>query len=254
MTVVVAFHCSDGVVIAADSMITPSVGGLNVGHHHGVKLAVLAGPQLFAFAGDQGQAARFRVMADGLHGIIPQVEHPLDYAIAISRGIVTQLQSTGIALQMINTNTMLAFEKGGVHHCCVFEGPLQPRFLDADHFYVALGSGKLSADPFLRFLADVFCANNAQPSIREGLFLATWAVQHVIDTNPGGVAGPIRVATFEPNGAGGFEARSLSDNEIAEHQQAIESAANALRNWRDQLQSGKAAKDAPPQPEAPAQV
>jgi hypothetical protein len=34
MTVVVAFHCSDGVVIAADSMITPSMGGLGVGHHH----------------------------------------------------------------------------------------------------------------------------------------------------------------------------------------------------------------------------
>jgi hypothetical protein len=251
MTVVVAFHCNDGVVIAADSMITPSVGGLSVGHHHGMKLATLAGPQLFAFAGDQGQAARFRTMADGSHGLIPQVGHPLDYAIAISQSIVGQLQSTGIAVQMINTNTILAFEKGGRHHCCVFEGPLQPRFLDPDHFYVALGSGKLSADPFLRFLADIFCANNVQPSVREGIFLATWAVQHVIDTNPGGVAGPIRVATFQPTAAGTFEARNLPDDEIAEHQQAIESAAHALRTWRDQLQSGKAAEDAPQQPEAP---
>ncbi|HMM73939.1 MAG TPA: hypothetical protein PKC22_17230, partial [Rhodocyclaceae bacterium] len=73
MTVVVAFNCTDGVVIAADSMITPNMGGINVGHHHGMKLAVLAGPQLFAFAGDQGQAARFRVMADGSHALIPQV-------------------------------------------------------------------------------------------------------------------------------------------------------------------------------------
>ena len=64
MTVVVVFNCVDGVVIAADSMITPSIGGINVGHHHGRKIEVLAGPQLFAFAGDQGQGARFRVMAE----------------------------------------------------------------------------------------------------------------------------------------------------------------------------------------------
>ena len=38
MTVVIAFHCSDGVVIAADSMLTPNMGGINVGHHHGKKL------------------------------------------------------------------------------------------------------------------------------------------------------------------------------------------------------------------------
>jgi 20S proteasome alpha/beta subunit len=249
MTVVVAFNCTDGVVIAADSMITPSVGGLSVGHHHGMKVSVLAGPQLFAFAGDQGQATRFRVMAEGSHGLISQVQHPLDYSIAISQSITQQLQSTGIAMQMINANTILAFDKAGVHHCCVFEGPLQPRFLDADHFYVALGSGKLSADPFLRFLVDVFCEGNKQPSTQQGVFLATWAVQHVIDTNPGGVAAPIRVATFEYGADGAASARNLLDDEISEHQQAIESAASALRSWRDQLQSGKAAKDAPDQPE-----
>ena len=251
MTVVVAFNCTDGVVIAADSMITPNMGGINVGHHHGMKLAVLAGPQLFAFAGDQGQAARFRVMADGSHALIPQVGHPLDYSIAISQSIIQQLQNTGISIQMVNANTILAFAKDGTHHCCVFEGPLQPRFLDANHFYVALGSGKLSADPFLRFLVDTFCAGNTQPSVREGMFLATWVVQHVIETNPGGVAGPIRVATFEATVNGAFDARNLPDDEIAEHQQAVESAAEALRVWRDQLQSGEAAEDAPGQPEAP---
>lgn len=60
MTVAVAFLCADGVVVAADSMITPSIGGLNVGHHSGVKVYVLSGPQVFAFAGDQGQAAGSR--------------------------------------------------------------------------------------------------------------------------------------------------------------------------------------------------
>lgn len=253
MTVVVAFNCTDGVVIAADSMITPSIGGINVGHHHGQKISALAGPQLFAFAGDQGQADRFKVMANVSHGLIAQGSHPLDYAISLSSSIIEQFFTTGIGIERINTNAILAFATDNTHHCCVFEGPLQPRFLDVNHFYVALGSGKLSADPFLRFLVDTFCAGNKQPSAREGIFLATWAVQHVIDTNPGGVAGPIRVATFETGGASIFNARSLPDDEISEHQQAIESAADALRTWRDQLQSGDAAENAPNQPEAPQQ-
>ena len=74
--------------------------------------------------------------------------------------------------------------------------------------------------------------------MREAVFLATWTVQHVIDTNPGGVAGPIRVATFSADGNGQFQAIELPDSEIAEHQQAIESAATALRKWRDEIQSG----------------
>jgi len=249
MTVVVVFHCSDGVVVAADSMITPSMGGLSVGHHHGKKIEILAGPQLFAFAGDQGQSARFRIMADGSHGNIANANHPMDHALALSVGIVQQFQATGIG-GAIGVNTILAFGHGGQHHCCMFEGALQPRLLDANHYYAALGSGKLSADPFLRFLVDVFCPNG-RPSMREAMFLATWAVQHVIDTNPGGVAGPIRVATFDTDPTGNFQAKELPDSEIAEHQQAIESAADALRSWRDQLQSGAAADNAPALPAVP---
>lgn len=90
----------------------------------------------------------------------------------------------------------------------MFEGQLQPRLLDKHQYYAALGSGKLSADPFLRFLVDIFC-QNGQPTVFEAIFLATWAVQHVIDTNPGWVAGPIRVGTFVRDGAGNFQAVHL---------------------------------------------
>jgi hypothetical protein len=88
------------------------------------------------------------------------------------------------------------------------------------------------------------------------VFLATWTVQHVIDTNPGGVAGPIRIAVLERDGNGGFAARDLPDTEIEEHRQAMDSAAQALRSWRDGIQSGAAAEGVeeppamPPAPEA----
>lgn len=250
MTVVVAFHCSDGVVVAVDSMLTPSIGNIQVGHHHGRKVDVIHGPQLFAFAGDQGQGARFRIMADGSHGLTAQVAHPIDYPIALTSSLVQQFTNTGIN-NSIGVNTVLAYLHGGAHHCCVFEGALQPRLLDADHFYVALGSGKLSADPFLRFLVDIFC-KGGQPKVREAIFLAIWTIQHTIDTNSGGVAGPIRVATFERNEAGAIMAHELSDNEKAEHQQAIESATDSLRNWRSQMQGPD--PEVPAVPEAPPAV
>jgi len=134
----------------------------------------------------------------------------------------------------------------------VFEGRLQPRLLDEHHYYAAHGSGKLSADPFLRFITDVFCPSG-RPTVREGVFLAAWTVQHVIDVNPGGVAGPVRMATLERDAAGTLVARSLPTDEIDEHLQAIESAATALRKWRDEIQSGHAADDAPEPPLPPPQ-
>lgn len=248
MTVVVAFLCSDGAVVAADSMLTPSMGGISVGHHHGRKIEVLAGPQLFAFAGDLGHAARFKYMADASHTAVANFSHPIDYPLAVTKAMVQQFAETGIPPAAIGANTILSFTHGNTHHCCVFEGALQPRLLDQNHYYTALGSGKLSADPFLRFLVDVFCTKG-MPKVSEAIFLAVWTIQHVIDTNPGGVAGPIRLATFEVDASGQYIARELPDDEIGEHQQARESASDALRNWRDELLSGRAANGVPASPE-----
>lgn len=251
MTVVVAFLCTDGIVVAADSMITPSIGGINVGHHHGRKVGVLRGPQVWAFAGDQGQAARFQAMADGAHAHPQSCQHVLEYPIALSASVFQQFTSTGIG-QAIAVNTILGYLQGSSHHCCVFEGAMQPRLLDAHHYYVALGSGKLSADPFLRFLVDVYC-DAGQPSVRLAKFLSYWAIQHVIDTNSGGVDGPIRIATLERDSSSAYVAHELTENELAEYDDAMKSAIDALRAWRDVLQGANAslAPQAPPLPNAP---
>lgn len=251
MTVVAAFLCSDGAVVSSDSMITPTMGGLNVGHHHGIKVYVLPCTQVFAFAGDQGQAARFKLLAESNHGFLLTAAHPLDYPLALAQALSEQFQNTGIG-NSIGVNTILMFLHQNSCHCCAFEGAMQPRLLDRDHYYVALGIGKLSADPFLRFLVDTFC-QSGQPTVREAVFLATWAVQHVIDVNPGGVAGPIRVAVIEKDGAGGYTASELSSTEIDDTQQAIESAFDALRDWRKNIggQSTAAAQGVPQPPPAP---
>lgn len=243
MTVAIAFYCSDGVVIGADSMLTPSMGNIAVGHHKGQKVHVLTGPQLFAFAGDQGQAARFQIMADGSHGMIGGVGHSIDYPLALTQSLIQQFHNTGIG-NAINLNCFLGFNRIGRPDLCVFEGMLQPRLMDAMHFYAALGSGKLSADPFLRFLVDIFCVNGP-PTVSEAVLLTTWAIQHVIDTNPGGVAGPIKIGVMESNQGAIGTVQLLSDNEIDDHRQAVKSATDALRLWRDGFANG-AANIAPP--------
>ena len=83
------------------------------------------------------------------------------------------------------------------------------------------------------------------------MFLAAWAVQHVIDVNPGGVAGPIRVGVFEKGANGEFIARDLPDAEIAEHLFAIDSARGALRDWRKNIGGQSSQSTTPPPPDAP---
>lgn len=234
MTVAIGFHCHDGIVVGADSMLTPSIGGINVGHHKGQKVHILTGDQIFAFAGDHGQASRFQIMADASADQIAPAGHPILYAINISSSMIAQLRSTGIEPNQIGFNTLLGFEHQGAQQLCVFEGPIQPRLLDQRHYYTALGSGKLSADPFLRFLADIFCYHG-QPSVAEAVFLTAWTIQHVCETNPGGVAGPTRIAVMERQPGGGYQSRLVSDNEVDDQGQLITSARQALRDWRDSL-------------------
>ena len=246
MTVVVSFLCSNGAVVAADSMLTSSFGNIPLARHTGKKLAILSGRQVFAYAGDQGQGDRLRFMAESMHGQIAERPHPIGYGILISSLLIKQFQATGIA-GAIDVNAVLAYAHKDTPICCMFEGSIQPRLLDEDHFYCAFGSGKLGADPFLRFLVDVFC-QDGWPKVREAVFLATWAIEHVIRTNPGGVAGPIRVGVLERDKDCKWSAYEVDNREIAEHQMAIESATGSLRSWRAGIVTGEAAS-AEPAPE-----
>jgi hypothetical protein len=172
-----------------------------------LKWMYLSGNQIFAFSGDQGQAARFKIVAS--HENINTNPFAINYPLSLSNAMVQSFGLTGIAADKIGVNTVVAYPYNNAHQCCVFEGAIQPRLLDANHYYVALGSGKTSADPFLRFLDDIFC-QRVQPKVKDALFLSVWTIQHVIDTTFGLVDGPIRVVVMERNGTGALEARLLS--------------------------------------------
>ena len=116
MTVVVAFLCPDGVVVAADSMLTPMIGTgagpIGVGHHTGRKVYRLPGEQIFGWAGDLGLAARFKTMVElnpaaaGAPPVAPAAgmplgprvpfQTPLDYGLLLSGGINSQFAGTKV--------------------------------------------------------------------------------------------------------------------------------------------------------------
>lgn len=259
MTVAIAFLCPDGAVIAADSMLTPVIGtgagSIGVGHHTGRKVYVLPGEQIFGLAGDVALCARIRTLVEanpaaaGMQAPPPappgqrvQFPLPLDYGLLISEAINTQFEATKVP-NRDSAQCFVAFPHGGRAHCCTFMSAVQPYMLDEDNYYAALGSGKLSADPFLRFLVDTFCPRR-RPNVREAVLLATWVVRHTIDTASGGVAEPIRVAVLE-TADDGLKARELPEEEIQEHKQVIANAQDSLRGWLNDMQSGAAAEAEP---------
>lgn len=127
MTIVVAFYCIDGVVVASDSMLTPVMGQIATGHHSGRKVHLLSNNQIFAFAGDQGQADRFRVLADAQNPSVISQAHPINYPLAVTQGIIQQFQLTGIG-DAVGVNTILAFNCQHGHQCCAFMGKLQGNY------------------------------------------------------------------------------------------------------------------------------
>ena len=113
----------------------------------------------------------------------------------------------------------------------MFQAELQPRFLDSDHYWSVFGSGKQYADPFLAFLTDVFCEKK-QPNVSTGKFLATWAVDHAIQTNTGGVNGPIQMSILQKELDGSYSIIDQSEQDIEDQIQAIDAAKCALVDWR----------------------
>jgi hypothetical protein len=102
-------------------------------------------------------------------------------------------------------------------------------------WFASMGSGQPITDPFLGMMRRVFFGGGQQPSVIEGLFLTTWALQHTIELNPGGINGPPQVATLTLNAKGEPEARILGDDELEEHKNSVEAAEKHLSQYRDIL-------------------
>lgn len=242
MTIVVCIKCVDGIAIASDSMLT-----IGEAQQSGQKIHVIEQQQLFAFAGDLSLAERFRVFATTHYPLLAEAGHKFDYATAIAASLANNLRLTGIEPQTANLMTVLIHEFKGDVEACLFTAGVNPRYLDSDHFSCAMGSGASAALPFLNFLLETFTSNR-QPELIDGKLFATWAVKYAIDRLAGGVGGDIDLAIAERNETGQWIFRELPMAEVHESIGAIDSAADALRDWKHSFSDSSNTEPVPKPP------
>ncbi len=186
MTLIIAFHCRDGSVLASDSMLTNSMGGIQTAETKGQKLHALRNKLMLAWAGDGGLASRLIPLVEQFH--IDDGSDDLTISVSFCHKLIHHFQSTNLKFPL-NLNCVICGAIAGRHFTYRYDGLMQPEIMTQKPYWVTFGSGKQFADPFLRFLTDIFCPNH-QPSTDEARFLATWAMLHTIEANAGGVNGP----------------------------------------------------------------
>src|SRR5262249_29888486 len=99
--------------------------------------------------------------------------------------------------------------------------------------------------PFLALMREVFWRTGL-PTIQDAIFAVTWALDHAIQINPGGINGPARIAVLEKKAGGKFAARILDPADLDEHRQNIGQAKERLRTF-----PASQSADAPDTPDVP---
>lgn len=126
----------------------------------------------------------------------------------------------------------MAFPAKNKAHLCEFGlADFQPELKTERLWYASMGSAQPITDPFLAFIREVFWQEGL-PSVQDAVFAVTWALEHAIAVNPGGVNGPARIATLECGQGASVRVRVLSEEELDEHRQNVEEAKNLLRGFR----------------------
>ncbi len=113
-----------------------------------------------------------------------------------------------------------------------------------DFWYVAMGSGQLIADPFLALMRRVFW-RTGPPVYQDAVFTVTWALEHAIEVNTGGIGGMLSIAVLASQSGRQLQARMLTNDEIAEHRQNVQNAEAYLREYENILRGRSGAPDIP---------
>ena len=233
MTAIVGILCQQGVVIGTDSSVTFSAGRTRTIEQPSEKLHIIENQIIVAGTGQVGLGQRFQVIVkkawdDGVFN--NSANNIVRY---LSRSAIEDYSYTFAGREQYGA--LMAFPAEGTFHLCEFAlADFQPEFKTNILWYVSLGVTQHITDSFLALMREIFWASGP-PALSEGIFAATWALDHAVEVNPGGVNLPIRIASLERNN-GGLKAEILPDFTLDEHRQNIEGAKEALRKYCLNLQ------------------
>ena len=249
MTAVVGILCSDGVVIGTDSSVTMAAGSFRTIEQPTEKLDIIASKIIIAGTGSVGHGQRFRNLVDrewkrgGFRAERDgETRTPVDICRYIAGQTVKDFAETDSSTECYGALLVAPIANRPI--LCEFGiKRFQPVLYTDQLWFCSMGSTQPITDPFLALMRAVFW-QTGQPTVNQGAFAVTWALDHAIEVNPGGVNGPARIAVLE-RVKKELKARLLTDDEVTEHRSLIGDVRKAMK---DAL-TGK--PDAPPTPPPP---
>lgn len=254
MTALVGIFCKDGIVIGADSAATSATaGGQPTVEQPVMKIQIIEDRIIIAGTGAFGLGQRFHALV-GDAWRQKQFANKTEIQVAkmLSHATIQDLRETFLNPGQFGALVAYPCKTAGSNGCHLVEFAVQdfqPEFKTPNIWYVSMGSGQSIIDPFLGFMREIFW-QDGPPTVQDGVFAATWLLDHAVALNPGGVNAPVRIAVLE-NVKGDWKARLLTDDDLLEHRANQESAKDALRNFKRRQAEGEGAVDLP---EAPASV
>jgi 20S proteasome alpha/beta subunit len=259
MTLLVGILCRDGVVIATDSAATyGNERTQTIGQQKVTKLFKLDTnpPILYCSTGAVGigQMLSNSIENGWKANNFKNVKSPEEMMARLGQAICGQVQhylQTGVFLQQSGMPPAASYCKSMIAMCverepCLFSFDFNgaPERATTDLSFLSLGSGQAIADPFLAFLKRILWSDGLLP-LSEGRLVATWVMEHVKRTNPGGVGGNIQLATLDKATK---SVTFASDEMTQEHMQKIDIAEKQLAESFRGVPKIDVPPPAPPEP------
>lgn len=231
MTVLVGLLCRDGVVIGSDSAATFSAGQVRTIEQTTQKIDIVGGKVIVAGTGQIGLGQRFTAVVQRAWDAKHIRGNAIDVAKMLCAEGINDFLSTHAPREY---GCLVAYPISGKPHLCEFAiSDFQPELKTDRLWYVSMGSGQPICDPFLGLMRKAFW-KSGPPNVQDGVFAVTWAIQHAIDLNTGGVNGPVQIGVMSTKN-GELHAHLLSDGELAEHINSVEGAIAHLGEYADIL-------------------
>jgi 20S proteasome alpha/beta subunit len=246
MTAIVGVLCRDGLVMGTDSSATFTAGVVPTIEQPTMKLSVYADSIIVAGTGEIGLGQRFGlVIEEGYQqNLFKSTQHHIKVGTELCRQAVQDFASTNV--KQGSFGALVGFPLGSKVYLCEFAtSNFQPEFKTETIWYCSMGSGQAITDPFLALMREVFWKDGV-PTIQDATFAVTWALDHAVQVNPGGINGPVKIAVLEKQGTK-FQARILDEEDLDEHRENIKQAKELLRKFPASQRA-----DAPNTPDVPA--
>jgi hypothetical protein len=199
MNLLVGVLCEDGVVVGSADLGRRVPGGLSPDEPSSTDTRVVGHDLIFGGSGRVGLGQRFAHVLSLVRSDSRFTRwNGWTIAKAICAEAVDDLQST--RGDMGQFGALVAFPSSDGFHLCRFAAAdLQPELTTPEQWFASMGAGRPVADRFLAFLRKVFFPQ-PPPGLRDGVFLATWALDHAVGLGSGQIAAdrPATVPAHEP--------------------------------------------------------